>query len=218
MIVPEHLAHYLRPENVDAAARLVRGYFMPRPAGRFTGAHFERLGGGGDRPPVADEFTAEDLVAVSMLSVQVVGDAALEILVHRRDRLRGLLRQVPTNLALSQVPEGAITPGWPAWQLYTEVRDIKDIGPTTASKLVARKRPHLLPIRDSVVDKQLALGAGTFWEPLRAWLAADGGANGHQLERVRARAGLGSDISILRVFDVLAWLVGKGYTDDPARP
>lgn len=218
MDISEDLGFYLRPENAEVAARLVRRYFTPRPTGRFTGAHFERLGGGGDRPAIADEFTAEDLVAVSMLSVEVVRDAALEILVHRRNRLHELLRQVPTDLALGQVAAGAITPDWPAWRLYAELRDIKEIGPTTASKLLARKRPHLVPIRDSVVEDQLALGAGPFWEPLRAWLVAGEGAHEHHLERVRAEAGLGSDISALRVFDVLTWLVGQGYDKELAQP
>ncbi len=118
MITPStRLAPYLTPENAGAAAAIVATYFTPRPTGAFTEAHFERLGGGGDRPAIADEFTAEDLVAVSMLSVPVVGNAALEILLHRRNRLHGLLRRVPTDLTLGAVDGAEIGPEWPAWQV-----------------------------------------------------------------------------------------------------
>ena len=53
-------------------------YFADDPAtgrARYAGAYFERLGGGGDRPEVAYQITAEDLLAVSMLSVPVVRSA-----------------------------------------------------------------------------------------------------------------------------------------------
>lgn len=187
---------------------MVARYFTPRPTGHFTGAHFERLGGGGDRPAIADEFTAEDLVAVSMLSVSVVGNAALEILVHRRARLHEMLRHVPTDLALGAVDGAMIGPAWPAWQVYRELRSVPDVGPTTASKLLARKRPHLVPVYDTVVAAELGLVDGRLWQPLNAWLTADAQANERQLHRIRAAAGLGTDISLLRVFDVLTWMVG----------
>jgi hypothetical protein len=216
MITPSaRLAPYFTRESTEVAGAVVRRYFTPRPAGRFTGAHFDRLGGGGDRPAVADEFTADDLIAVSMLSVPVVGDAALEILVHRRNRLSELLRLIPTDTPLSAVPADAIEPGWPAWRLYTALRQIGHIGPTTASKLLARKRPHLVPVYDTVVAAELNLADGRLWQPLHAWLVANEHANDTQLARIRDSAGLGGEISLLRVFDVLTWMVGKGYDNAP---
>lgn len=215
MITPSaRLVAYLEPHHLQDAADVVRIYFTPRPTGRFTGAHFERFEGGGDRPSVADEFTAEDLVAVSMLSVQVVGTAALEVLLHRRNRLRELLRQVPTDLTLADVEPASITPEWPAWRVYTELRSIGQIGPTTASKLLARKRPHLVPVYDTVIAAELGVVDGRLWQPLNEWLTADGRSNEAHVQRIRAAAGLGTDISLLRVFDVLVWMVGKGYAPD----
>lgn len=55
----------------EYATRLVKRYLATDSAGRArdSGAYFERLGGGGNRPETACTFTAQDLLAVSMLSV-----------------------------------------------------------------------------------------------------------------------------------------------------
>ena len=57
----------------EAAAALLEAYFRRDEDARpcFTGANFERIGGGGDRLDVRERFTAEDIVAVTMLSVRV---------------------------------------------------------------------------------------------------------------------------------------------------
>jgi len=205
------LALYLQPEHLSDAAAVVRRYFTPRRTGGFTGAYFERLGGGGDRPSVADEFTAEDLVAVSMLSVDVSGNAAAEILIHRRNDLHDLLREIPTARRFSDVTAEEIVPEWPVWRIYDELRAIDKIGPTTASKLLARKRPHLVPVYDSVVETELGLVHGRLWQPLNEWLTADMHANEGRLDKIHAAAELSTEVSLLRVLDVLAWMVGKGY-------
>jgi hypothetical protein len=213
VILSTRLEKLLAPAGADRAAGLLREYFTPRPAGMFTGAHFERLGGGGDRPAIADEFTAEDLLAVSMLSVRVVGDAALEILEIRRRKLREWLRRVPTDVAFADMTTAELGETWPVRHLYSELTSIPDIGETTATKLLARKRPHLVPILDSVVASELSIARGNFWLPLHAWLVTDDRAHHKHLESLRSKAGLGSDISALRVFDVLAWRTGMGHAD-----
>ena len=71
-----------RLRNEDFATCLVKRYLATDAEGRarYSGAHFERIGGGGDRPGIADQFTSEDLLAVTMLSVRIEGYHALEIL------------------------------------------------------------------------------------------------------------------------------------------
>ena len=85
----------LRDENFGTC--LVKRYFATDTAGRayYSGAHFEQIGGGGDRPEVADEFTAEDLLAVTMLSVRIEGYHALEILHHQAATLVSRTRLTP---------------------------------------------------------------------------------------------------------------------------
>ena len=46
----------------------------------------------------------------------------------------------------------------------------------------------------------------SFWAALAAALRADNGAFHDQLVCLRDKAGIGEDIGILRVFDVIAWM------------
>ena len=88
----------------DVAVGLVKEYFVDDPATgrpRYSGAYFERLGGGGDRPEVAYQLTAEDLLAVSMLSVPVVRYYALHVLDYRGREISGLLAQIPLEVTLA---------------------------------------------------------------------------------------------------------------------
>lgn len=207
----ERLADLLAPDGEGAAVEALRTYFTPLPEGRYSGAYFERLGGGGDRPEVANEFTADDVVAVSLLAVDIGGDAALDLLETRRSRLSGLLRAIPTDVELADLAAENLGDAWSVRAAYRELLSIKRIGETSATKLLARKRPHLVPILDSVVAAELSIAKGRYWRPLHAWLTADGRARHRQLEHLRAEAGLGPEVSVLRVFDVLTWMVGKGY-------
>src|SRR5215472_3378551 len=90
----------LRNENV--AVGLVEKYLEKDGDGRarYSGAYFERLGGGGDLPEVAYQVTAEDLLAVSMLSVRVIRYYALDVLVYQGREISGLLAQIPVAVKL----------------------------------------------------------------------------------------------------------------------
>lgn len=145
---------------------------------------------------------------MTLLSVDVPGRAALEILEHRRSKLHELLRQIPTDLDLVEVDPASITKSWAPWRLETELRSITDLGPTTVSKLIARKRPRLIPVFDSVVQ-DLVKPVGGFWASLNGALRADDRALQNHLISLREESGIGQDVSPLRVFDVVAWRTGK---------
>ena len=199
----------LTPAGRAYAVAYLRDYFAPvAGSSGYTGSRFERLGGGGDRPAIANEITTEDLVAVTLLSVEVPGRAALELLEHRRSKLHGLLRQIPTDLDLVDVEPGTITKSWAPWRLDAELRSITGLGPTTVSKLIARKRPRLVPVYDSVVQGLVKPGGG-FWASLNGALRADDRALQKHLIALREKSGIGQDISPLRVFDVVAWRTGS---------
>lgn len=209
LTLPWALADEFRPIAVE----LLRGYFSEQPTDGFTGAHFERLGGGGDRPEVADEFTAEDLVAVTMLSVKVPAEAALRILGPDRSHLTDLLREIPTDRDLVDIGSFEIERGWAPWLLDDALSDLTGLGRTTVSKLIARKRPRLIPIYDREVNKVLALNKGPLWRPLADALQAHGHALHRNLLALRDESGIGDDISPLRVLDVIVWRTGKGHAD-----
>jgi hypothetical protein len=199
----------LTDENHSEAVRELRKYFGREPdEAAFTGASFERLGGGGDRDEVRDVITAEDLVAVSMLSINIPARAALQILGPESREISDLLSQVPTDLDLVDVDSEQINKSWPAWQLWSLLMGVRGVGWVTANKLVARKRPNLLPVYDSVVSKQVG-ATKTFWHDLNHDLRADDKARHESLLLIRDQAGLDSDISALRVFDIVTWMIGR---------
>ncbi|QOK24268.1 hypothetical protein IGS73_07975 [Janibacter indicus] len=136
---------------VDA---LVEDYFLSvtsKGLKRFTGAHFETLGGEWHDFPTRNVMTAGDLIAVSCLSVKIPGAAAVRVLERQAGAISELLTAMPTvDATLWDLPEDAVAnPEAPASQLWRLLRGGRDgLGPTTTSKLMARKRAHLIPVFD----------------------------------------------------------------------
>lgn len=202
----------------EKAVRLLAEYFTRRRTSGdlyYSGAHFERLGGGGDTKHVADCFDSNDLVAVTMLSVSVEAHGAINLLTDPEGHWTRLLSLIPCDARLENSESDAlIERGGPAWELWERLAIRAHVGkpdgsgPVIAGKLLARKRPHLIPIYDIRI-KQLFGRPKTdysFWAALAAALRADDGAFRDQLTRLRDKAGIGEDIGILRVFDVIAWM------------
>ncbi|WP_256106987.1 DUF6308 family protein [Streptomyces sp. ODS05-4] len=171
----------------------------------FTGSRFEHLGGGGDRPGAADTVTADDLIAVQTLSVQVHPEVALDLLEGDLGRrLARLLGEIPTGLDLAAADAAHVDTSSPAEEAWALLEQRKHIGWVTAGKLLARKRPRLLPVYDQVV--RCAVGRpGGFWLALRDALRADDLALHHALTALRRRAELPETVSALRVLDVVLW-------------
>jgi len=194
------------------AAELLSTYFHTKlddGVPYYSGAMFETFAGGGDAPGVANAFTAADLVAVSLLSVDVPGPAALRILDTRAEDLNGLLARIPNDCELRHASDAEIGPGSAADALWPALRNA-GVGPVTTSKLLARKRPALLPVIDTVVKKVLGHPAkANFWLTLREQLNADDGRLYKHLVDVRQEAGIGDHVSVIRCFDVVVWMIGK---------
>jgi hypothetical protein len=172
----------------------------------FTGSRFEHLAGGGDRSEVADRITAEDLVAVQTLSVTVPASVALDILEGcLGGRLSGLLHAIPRGIDMAAAEAAVVADGSPADQAWRLLRDQHDVGWVIAGKLLARKRPRLLPVYDRVV--RCAVGRPpSFWLALHTALREDNAALYRQLLELRQAAGLPETVSALRVCDVAVWM------------
>lgn len=193
------------------AAAFLSDYFVERD---YTGSHFESIGA---QAGTEDVFTAADLYSVSTLSVEVPPRAGIAMLGDEAPEFNGLLEQVP-NVAIGALSEsefekhlGLDSKAMELWDLLRRNRpgDIKwDIGPTTASKILARKRPHLIPIEDSVVNRVIDLGRGDSWRLWWEAFHADGDNLEERATKLRAEIGR-PELSTLRVFDVMLWMWGK---------
>lgn len=202
-IKPQQIREYLDAE----AERNLRRYFGNDPDDFFIGGSFERFAGGGDRPEVANRFTAEDIVAVSMLGVQVSGETAREILEVRNEEFSELLSLLAVDLDMWQdEAEALLAPGSPAAQLSERLAAVDGAGWVTAAKLMARKRPRLIPVNDRVVRKAFRNSEEfDWWAALRGALVADPSLV-EEITALRAAAGLDEGISVLRVIDVAVWM------------
>ncbi|GAA3632886.1 DUF6308 family protein [Microlunatus ginsengisoli] len=209
----------LEPGSENRAIAALNAYFAPLSGvnSGYTGGRFDDFDPSGTRDASVNVFTADDVVSVSLLSVDVDGRSAIELLDRQRPRFSALLAEVGPDLDLVEV-ESTEPDRFPARALYRALRDLPNVGPTTASKLLARKRPRLIPIYDSVINEHVLGGRRTLWEPLRRALRADHRWLQRHLLELRAAAGLGEHISPLRVFDVLAWMDGSGNAERAIRP
>ncbi len=178
------------------------------PHAGFTGAWFEHLGRELVRPD--DRVTAHDLLAVQALGVRVPAAATIALLdTSLGDALGELLAQVPRNLDLAdEQAADATASGSAASQAWQLLRHRAKIGRVTTAKLLARQRPRLLPVWDSVVDCALGwnmLGTGQYWTKLRDELREDDCALQGQLVDALDRLAMSGRVSPLRLFDVEVW-------------
>ncbi|MFR9800450.1 DUF6308 family protein [Streptomyces sp. MS06] len=202
----ERLHTFITNPQAIVDLRRYFGISLPPGAVPFTGSRFEHLAGGGDRPEVADRITAEDLVAVQTLSVIVPVPVALDILEGRLGaRLSGLLHAIPRDVDMADADAVVVADGSPADQAWRLLCEQHGVNWVIAGKVLARKRPRLLPVYDRVV--RCALGRPRpFWLSLHAALREDDAALHRQLLKLRQAAGLPETVSALRVCDVAVWM------------
>jgi hypothetical protein len=179
------------------AIEAVREYFH---SGRYTGGRFERLDPA-DAAAHPNVITATDLVAVSTLGVDVPAGASLTILETHRDTLSTLLAGIPHTL-IQEVDYAVLTKDHPAWDLWDVLRGIHGLGPTKTSKILARKRPTLIPVQDRRVLARLQPGS-SYWTFLWDWFQQPRHVAG--ITQLRDEVGGIDDISLLRVLDVTVW-------------
>lgn len=202
----QRLRVLLSSERVISDLRRYFGIGLPPGGMPFTGSRFEHLAGGGDRPEVADRITAEDLVAVQTLSVTVPAPVALDILEGRLGaRLSGLLHAIPRDIDMVDADAVVVADGSPADQAWDLLCEQYGVNWVIAGKVLARKRPRLLPVYDRIV--RCAVGRPpSFWLALHAALREDQAALHRQLMELRQAAGLPETVSALRVCDVAVWM------------
>lgn len=182
----------------------------------FVGRHFDELSIPDENP---NEITASDIVAVSFLSVSIPPAAAWALLHSRKNKLTEILSEITPDLAIDDpnCDYGVFDENSSLQQLWTTLRrnasgDRWGMGPVLTSKLMARKRPHLVPIQDSIVLAELHATDRDFWRMW--WQAMQLTDSGHRPVRYYARKLRDSvpaahELSLLRVLDIVIWMNGK---------
>jgi len=183
--------------------RYLRTYFST-----FTGRWFETLAGGGDRDDVRNRITADDLIAVQMLDVKVPPTACRDLLEGAAGTTIGeFLAEIPTNVEMG-TPEAKalVQPEGVASQAWKLLDDQAGIDYVIAGKIMARKRPKLLPVYDSWLYCLFGYPQPPVWPRYQKHLAHDGGALRATLADARAAADVTAQTSSLRALDVVLWM------------
>jgi|694.fasta_scaffold21327_2 hypothetical protein len=192
----------------------------------FLGRYFEPLAA----QAAPTRFDGFDLAALWSLSVRVNRPGRQQLLHDRADELGELLTRCANtaHLGSGRLP---LAPGdidaltakdSPFVELWNALLGIDDVGVTKASKLMAAKFPHLIPVWDSQI-KALLGGKrdGKIWRPIHELLGERYGEDERSVaqllnepafellatdeKRKALRAAL-EPVSILRRLDVVLWM------------
>lgn len=178
---------------------------------RFTGSMFEVLA---DRER-SNEITAQDLMAVTTLSVNAPARPAIWLTSPEGStQVRSLLRQVPLDVNIWDddaepllASEGPLQKLWDLLDVasWPHKRPGNGLGRTLKSKLLAAKRPRLVPVLDDRVVDALPTPTTDYWTAFRAILVNDG--TRQHIERITSVAP--PHVSLLRRMDVVLWMLNK---------
>lgn len=220
------LPEILTAARHDEAVELVRRYYHHRKksGSLSTGAHFDNWRGG-PRPETENVLTEEDFVAVSFLSVDVPPAAAIALLQDKAEEVTLLLKGIGPDRDLAGVKpsefEELLGHGSAADQLRRLLIGMKKnkvkIGPTVASKIMARKRPKLIPIWDRLFKEALGLrNSHNQWAEWHGLLLSEPDLP-QRLTLIGQEANAPAEASQLRIMDVVLWRHEKDRQGKAAR-
>jgi hypothetical protein len=193
-------------DGKNCAERALDLYFNTDGHG-YTGSQFEHLVDNAN----PNLITARDLLSVNSLSVDIPVRVSLWILSDEgQSIISSHLSQVPQNLEIwSDEAEYALGPDGPMnkiwdvlktahWPLPKQGNGLG--GRTKRSKLLAAKRPHLIPIVDRVI-KDVFPGVDDYWDGFRTALQN----NDIRAEIEQSTSNAPSHLSLLRKIDAVIW-------------
>ena len=198
----DSLLSHLEEKDGSYAMSSLEAYFFKH---AYTGSSFESFCG---KEP--NKFTAEDIVAVSMLSVNIPPSATRWILGDGEEQLSKFLCEIDQNISIDD-PTADLTNGGYAWKLWNEIHSRWGIGETMASKLLAAKRPLLFPIFDQHVAKALQLSPNRYWVPWQTYIRSEDGKKAKQIAMSMAKDLGKPNLSPLRILDVVVWMQQHGH-------
>jgi Family of unknown function (DUF6308) len=217
------IPNILNDDQIDTAAKLLGTYYRRTTAGfpAYPGSLYNCWGGGGDAPRDVNRVTPDDLIAVSFLCADVPDRAAHDLLEPRAALISDLLAQIPADLDMADVQAdefdkilGEASAAFQLRQVFRgRDRDRCGFGETRTSKLMARKRPRLVPVYDCAVGHLMSLerGSADQWQKWHAALT-DGTGLPQRIREIRRLSRITDPISDLRVMDIVLWMYGTGTT------
>jgi hypothetical protein len=192
----------------------------------FLGRYFEPLAA----QAAPTQFDGFDLAALWSLSVRINRPGRQQLLHDRADELGELLTRCANTVRLGsgRLPltpddiDALTAKNSPFVELWNALLGIDNVGVTKASKLMAAKFPHLIPVWDSQVKALLGSKSDNkIWRPIHELLGERHGADNRtvaQLLNEPALELLATDekrkalrtalepVSILRRLDVVLWM------------
>jgi hypothetical protein len=186
----ERLERDLATPRLD---ELVSAYYDP--ALGFAGATFDALG-----VNPRNEITRDDLLAVTLLDGRWTASAVRRLLGADSAQATALLVRISSATSLWEASDQRLAAIDPLWDLLTSGRD--GVGQTLASKLLARKRPRLVPITDKIIVARVDT-AGQTWKALR-YCFQDASLR-QAIEALRPRQA--TTASVLRLLDAALWML-----------
>jgi Family of unknown function (DUF6308) len=186
--------------NADQVRQDLVEYFADGKDG-FTGRWFEDFAAISD----PNRFEAADILAIEALSVAVPTNAAAALLITDSEQYNSLLRQIPRERDLWMVRRLDVNVGSPAEELHQALRKLRGIDWVVAGKLLAAKRPRLLPILDNEVNNYLKPPKELFWVSMHDELADS--SRRQTISDVCDIAPL--HVGLLRRIDVALWRAAK---------
>lgn len=198
----ESLVPHLKEKNGSYARSSLHAYFYKS---AFTGSRFESF-----RSDESFKFTQRDIIAVSMLSVNIPSTATRWILEEGGRVLTDLLRPLPPEISITDAAAD-LTRDQDAWKLWEAIRSLHGMGETKTSKLLATKRPLLFPIYDRHVAKALNIHRGGYWQPWQDYMRSEDGKTAAYLVNEMAVELDVPHLSTLRLLDVVIWMQQHGH-------
>ena len=193
------------------ATQLLSAYLTP---GLFTGSLWDpaigRRLGEGER----NTIDVEDLYSPTLLSAPIRRSAGQTIIEHK-EKFTGLLRSVDHRVRLWSIDDAEVAAALEAVRrLVEELKRIPHVGPTRASKLIAAKRPRLVPIWDRQISQALGADRMPWLQYWTAWRRAITPAI-DELSSIASDVGH-ANLSPLRTIDIIIWMDRWGWQDLPA--
>ena len=198
----DDILHHLRDEDGRHARSSLEAYFYKS---AFTGSSFEQF-----IDPFSHVITTSDIVAVSMLRVEVPATAARWLLQEGNLGVQRELSQIRLGIHICDA-DADLSQDSPAFRFWKLLYSCHGMGEVTTSKLMAAKRPDLFPIYDQHVAGALGIPDNRYWKPWQDFMRSDSGKAAVEIVRAIATELGIAGVSDLRLLDIIIWMQAHGH-------